>query len=195
MKGKAIIFSAPSGAGKTTIVKHLLELELGLEFSISACSRPPRGEEVDGREYYFMSADRFRELIELNEFLEWEEVYRDHYYGTLKSEIQRIWSRQKHVVFDVDVVGGLNLKEYFGSNALAVFVKPPSFEELEKRLRDRSTDREDEIRDRLAKAGQELEFARQFDVILLNETLEVTLAAAENLVRNFLAQSTKTGEE
>ncbi len=134
MKGKAIIFSAPSGAGKTTIVKHLLALDMGLEFSISACSRPPRGKEVDGRDYYFMSADRFREHIEHNDFLEWEEVYSDHYYGTLKSEIDRIWSRQKHVIFDVDVVGGLNLKKYFGPNALAVFVQPPSIEELEKRL-------------------------------------------------------------
>ena len=135
MKGKAIIFSAPSGAGKTTIVKHLLQLDLGLEFSISACSRPPRPQEVDGRDYYFMSVEDFRKHIKQDDFLEWEEVYRDHYYGTMKTELDRIWNRQKHVVFDVDVVGGLNLKRYLGRNALAVFVQPPSMQELEKRLR------------------------------------------------------------
>ncbi len=129
MKGKAIIFSAPSGAGKTTIVKHLLQLDLGLEFSISACSRPPRAQEVDGQDYYFMSVEDFRKHIKQDEFLEWEEVYHDHYYGTLKTELDRIWNRQKHVVFDVDVVGGLNLKRYFGRKALAVFVQPPSMQE------------------------------------------------------------------
>ena len=147
MKGKVIIFSAPSGAGKTTIVKHLLQLDLGLEFSISACSRPPRAQEVDGQDYYFMSVEDFRKHIKQDEFLEWEEVYLDHYYGTLKTELDRIWNRQKHVVFDVDVVGGLNLKRYFGRKALAVFVQPPSMQELEKRLRDRSTDADDKILD------------------------------------------------
>ena len=188
MIGKAIIFSAPSGAGKTTIVKHLLQLDLGLEFSISACSRPPRPREVDGRDYYFMSVADFRKHIEQDDFLEWEEVYRDHYYGTLKSELDRIWSRQKHVVFDVDVVGGLNLKEYFGQNALAVFVQPPSMQELERRLRDRSTDTDDKIRDRIEKASDEIKYAGQFDVVLVNDKLEDTLLRGEDIVRDFLDQ-------
>ena len=188
MKGKAIIFSAPSGAGKTTIVKHLLQLDMGLEFSISACSRPPRQQEVDGRDYYFMSSADFRKQIAQDDFLEWEEVYRDHYYGTLKSELDRIWSRQKHVVFDVDVIGGLNLKEYFGQNALAVFVQPPSIQELEKRLRDRSTDTDDKIRDRMEKASDEIKYAGQFDVVLVNENLEDTLMRGETIVRDFLDQ-------
>lgn len=186
MKGKAIIFSAPSGAGKTTIVKHLLELDMGLEFSISACSRPPREQEVDGRDYYFMSVADFRKHIEQDDFLEWEEVYRDHYYGTLKSELDRIWSRQKHVVFDVDVVGGLNLKEYFGQYALAIFVRPPSMQELEKRLRDRSTDTDDKIRDRMAKAASEMEYSARFDEILVNDNLADTLVRGRKIVKDFL---------
>ena len=186
MKGKAIIFSAPSGAGKTTIVKHLLELDMGLEFSISACSRPPRKQEVDCRDYYFMSVADFRKHIEQDDFLEWEEVYRDHYYGTLKSELDRIWSRQKHVVFDVDVVGGLNLKEYFGQYALAIFVRPPSMQELEKRLRDRSTDTDDKIRDRMAKAASEMEYSARFDEILVNDNLADTLVRGRKIVKDFL---------
>ena len=186
MKGKAIIFSAPSGAGKTTIVKHLLELDMGLEFSISACSRPPREQEVDGRDYYFMSVADFRKHIEQDDFLEWEEVYRDHYYGTLKSELDRIWSRQKHVVFDVDVIGGLNLKGYFGQYALAIFVRPPSMQELEKRLRDRSTDTDDKIRDRMAKAASEMEYAARFDEILVNDNLADTLVRGRKIVKDFL---------
>jgi guanylate kinase len=189
MKGKAIIFSAPSGAGKTTIVKHLLQLDLGLEFSISACSRPPRPQEVDGRDYYFMSVEDFRKHIKQDDFLEWEEVYRDHYYGTMKTELDRIWNRQKHVVFDVDVVGGLNLKRYFGRNALAVFVQPPSMLELEKRLRDRSTDTDDKILDRMEKAGDEIKSSKQFDMILVNDNLEETLLRGEDIVRDFLDQS------
>jgi guanylate kinase len=188
MKGKAIIFSAPSGAGKTTIVKHLLQLDLGLEFSISACSRPPRPQEVDGQDYYFMSVEDFRKHIKQDDFLEWEEVYRDHYYGTMKTELDRIWNRQKHVVFDVDVVGGLNLKRYFGRNALAVFVQPPSMQELEKRLRDRSTDTDDKILDRMEKAGDEMKSSKQFDVILVNDNLEETLLRGEDIVRDFLDQ-------
>lgn len=188
MKGKAIIFSAPSGAGKTTIVRHLLQLDLGLEFSISACSRPARPQEVDGRDYYFMSGADFRKHIVQGDFLEWEEVYRDFYYGTLKTELDRIWDQQKHVVFDVDVVGGLNLKTYFGQYALAVFVQPPSFQELEKRLRDRSTDPDDKIRDRLDKAAEEMEYAEKFDVVLVNDSLEDTLLRGEKIVRDFLEQ-------
>jgi len=188
MTGKAIIFSAPSGAGKTTIVKHLLELDLGLEFSISACSRPPRELEVDDRDYYFMSVAEFRKHIEQDDFLEWEEVYRDHYYGTLKSELDRIWSQQKHVVFDVDVVGGLNLKEYFGQNALAVFVQPPSMLELEKRLRDRSTDTDETIRERMVKAAGEMEYSARFDIILVNDHLADTLVRGRKTVKDFLDQ-------
>lgn len=188
MKGKAIIFSAPSGAGKTTIVKHLLELDMGLEFSISACSRPPREQEVDGRDYYFMSVADFRKHIEQDDFLEWEEVYRDHYYGTLKSELDRIWSRQKHVVFDVDVIGGLNLKGYFGQYALAIFVRPPSMQELEKRLRERSTDTDDKIRDRMAKAASEMEYSARFDEILVNDNLADTLVRGRKIVKDFLDQ-------
>jgi guanylate kinase len=187
MKGKAIILSAPSGAGKTTIVKHLLELDMGLEFSISACSRPPREDELDGRDYYFMSVDEFREHITRDDFLEWEEVYRDQFYGTLKSELDRIWNRNKHVIFDVDVVGGLNLKRYFGRHALAIFVKPPSMQELEKRLRQRSTDSDEMIRDRMVKAASEMEYASRFDVVLVNDDLAGTLAKGGELVRNFLA--------
>lgn len=186
MKGKAIIISAPSGAGKTTIVKHLIQLDMGLEFSISACSRPPRKQEVNGRDYYFMSVADFRKHIDQGDFLEWEEVYQDHYYGTLKTELDRIWSRQNHIIFDVDVVGGLNLKGYFGQNALAVFVQAPSLQELEKRLRDRSTDTEEQIRNRMEKAGAEMKYAEQFDVVLVNENLEETLLQGEKLVRDFL---------
>jgi guanylate kinase len=188
MKGKSLIFSAPSGAGKTTIVRHLLQLDLDLEFSVSACSRKPRENEVHGRDYYFMSVEEFRAGIERDEFVEWEEVYRDQYYGTLKSELDRIWNAGKHAVFDVDVVGGRDLKQIFGEDALAVFVKPPSLEVLEQRLRIRSTDTEEKIRTRLAKAASEMEFAGSFDVILVNDRLEDALAEAERVVREFLAR-------
>jgi guanylate kinase len=188
MKGKAIIFSAPSGAGKTTIVKHLLELDMGLEFSISACSRPPREHEVDGRDYYFMSLAEFREHIARDDFLEWEEVYKNHYYGTLKSELDRIWKTNRHVIFDVDVIGGLNLKRYFGPHALAIFVKPPTLQELEKRLRQRSTDPDERIRDRMAKAASEMAYAKHFDVVLVNDHLADTLAKGQKLVKDFLDQ-------
>jgi guanylate kinase len=186
MKGKAIIFSAPSGAGKTTIVKHVLSLDLGLEFSISACSRAPRENETDGKDYHFLSADAFREKIEQDAFVEWEEVYKEHYYGTLKSELERIWSRDKYVIFDVDVIGGINLKKYLKGNALSVFVQPPSIGELERRLRNRSTDTEENIRSRIAKAESEMKYADKFDVILVNEHLEETLHKAEEIIRKFL---------
>jgi guanylate kinase len=187
MKGKSIIFSGPSGSGKTTIVRHLLQLDLDLEFSVSACSRKPRKNEVDGRDYYFMSVEEFRAGIERDEFVEWEEVYRDQYYGTLKSELERIWNAGKHAVFDVDVVGGKDLKQLFGHDALAVFVKPPSLQVLEQRLRARSTDPEEKIRARLAKAAQEMEYAGLFDVIIVNDRLEDALAEAEKVVRDFLS--------
>ena len=141
-KGKCVIFSAPSGAGKTTIVHYLLKQNLGLEFSVSACSRDPRSNEVDGRDYHFLGLEGFKEKIEQDAFVEWEEVYTDNFYGTLKSEIERIWSHGKTVIFDVDVIGGLNIKRIFGEQALAIFVQPPSYDELEARLRKRSTETE-----------------------------------------------------
>jgi len=187
MKGKSIIFSAPSGSGKTTIVKHLLKQDLNLEFSISACSREPRENEVHGKDYYFLSVQDFRKGIEQGDFIEWEEVYKGHYYGTLKSEMIRIWNAGRHVVFDVDVVGGSNLKIILGDDALAIFVKPPSLEILEQRLRDRSSDPEEKIRDRLAKASKEMEYANLFDVILLNDRLEDALTKAKDVVAKFLS--------
>jgi guanylate kinase len=188
VNGKCIIFSAPSGAGKTTIVHALLASQLGLEFSVSACSRDPRPNEVDGKDYYFLGIEGFKQRIESDAFLEWEEVYTDNFYGTLKAEIERIWSAGHAVIFDVDVVGGLNLKRIFGNQALAVFVQPPSKEELEKRLRYRSTETEDKIQQRLRKAGQELSRANEFDVILVNEDLKVAIEQAKSLVTSFLGR-------
>tara|TARA_R110002072_G_scaffold81629_8_gene186741 strand:- start:997 stop:1566 length:570 start_codon:yes stop_codon:yes gene_type:complete len=186
VKGKCIIFSAPSGSGKTTIVRHLLQQNLGLEFSISACTRSQRGEEKEGKDYYFLSTAVFKEKISENAFIEWEEVYKDHFYGTLKSEIERIWNSGKHVIFDVDVVGGLNLKKHFGEQALAIFVQPPGMEALEKRLIARGTDSLDRIKNRLAKAEKELLTADQFDYILVNDDLNKALKEAKNLVSKFL---------
>ena len=187
MKPKVVIFSAPSGAGKTTVVKHLLSMpEFNLSFSISACSHKKREGEVDGKDYYFLSADEFRKKIENNDFLEWEEVYADHFYGSLKSEVDRLTAAGKNVVFDVDVKGGLNIKKYYGENALAVFVMPPSVEVLEKRLRDRSTDSEEAIRTRIDKAVYELSFSDKFDVVLVNDKLDETFAKAEKLIGDFL---------
>lgn len=185
-KGKCIIFSAPSGAGKTTIVRYLLEQDLGLEFSISACSRPPRGVEENGKDYYFFSLEEFRKKIENQEFVEWEEVYKEMYYGTLKAEIERIWAKGKAVIFDVDVIGGLNLKKQFGKDALAVFVNPPSVEALEERLRYRSTESEEKIQTRLAKARQELAKASEFDVVLNNFVLDDACQQARTIVGDFL---------
>lgn len=184
--GKCIIFSAPSGAGKTTIVRHLLTVENRLEFSISACSRDPRINEVDGKDYHFLGVEGFKQKIEEGAFIEWEEVYRDNFYGTLKSEIERIWAAGKSVVFDVDVVGGLNLKRQLGDQALAVFVQPPSVEELENRLRSRSTETEEKIQLRMSKARQELAQSSGFDVILHNVHLDQACAEAEMLVSKFL---------
>lgn len=185
-KGKLVIFSAPSGAGKTTIVRHLLDCGLNLEFSVSAASRNKRPNEVDGKDYYFLSADDFKHKIENDEFLEWEEVYHDHFYGTLKSEVQRIWDKGNHVIFDVDVVGGLNIKKYYGDKALAVFVMPPNVQELESRLRGRSTESEENLKKRIEKAEHELSFAKGFDTTIINDKLETALTEAETMVRNFL---------
>ena len=187
-KGKCIIFSAPSGAGKTTIVRHLLNQNYNLEFSISACSRAKRGHEVDGKDYYFLSVEAFKNKIKSDDFLEWEEVYHDHFYGTLKSEIERIWSENKHVIFDVDVQGGINLKKYFGESALAIFVKPPSIAHLENRLRGRETETEESIARRVGKAQLEMEFASKFDYVLLNDDLETALNEAKNVVSSFLSK-------
>lgn len=187
MSGKVIIFSAPSGAGKSTVVGHLLGLHPEFEFSVSATSRPPRGQERDGVEYYFIDAGRFRELIAQDAFVEYEEVYRDRFYGTLKSEVERIWAKGNVIVFDVDVKGGVSLKHYFGDAALSVLIVPPDLEVLERRLRGRGTDSEEAIRERLGKAASELAFAAgKFDRELVNDKLEDTFAEAEALVTRFL---------
>lgn len=185
-QGKLIIFSAPSGAGKTTLVHHLLSKpELKLAFSVSATSREKRPNETHGKDYYFLSADAFRKRIDAGDFLEWEEVYANQFYGTLRSEIDRIHAEGKHVMFDVDVVGGLNIKKQFGDDALAVFVKPPSIEELEKRLRNRSTESEESLQKRIGKAAEEMEYANHFDVVLVNDDLETAKSEAERLVGDF----------
>jgi len=186
-QGKLIVFSAPSGSGKTTIVRHLLGIEkLNLEFSISATSRERRGEEVDGKDYYFLSSKEFKQKIKNGEFLEWEEVYRDNFYGTLKSEVERIWGHGKHVIFDIDVSGGLRIKRKFPQETLAVFVKPPSIDELKIRLKKRKTESEDKINMRIAKASAELATAPLFDVIIENDNLKKALKEAEDLVDNFI---------
>ncbi len=185
--GKLIVFSAPSGSGKTSIVKRLLERpELNLEFSISATSRPIRGNEADGRDYYFMTSEAFIEKIKNDEFLEWEEVYRDNFYGTLKSEVKRIWANDKHVIFDIDVSGGLRIKRKYPEITLAVFIKPPSIDELKIRLKKRRTENEDKINMRIAKASAELATAPLFDVIIENDVLEDAIEEAYKTVNSFL---------
>jgi guanylate kinase len=185
--GKLIVFSAPSGSGKTTIVRHLLGKEdLNLEFSISAATREARGEEVNGKDYYFMSTEDFKKHIKAEDFVEWEEVYRDNFYGTLKSEVDRIWAKGKNVIFDIDVAGGLRIKHKFPEETLAVFVKPPSVDELKRRLKERSTESDDKINMRIAKASVELATAPQFDVIIKNYDLNVALEEAYQLVKNFV---------
>jgi len=183
---RMIIVSAPSGAGKSTIVRHLLEAGLGLEFSVSATSRPLRLGEQDGREYYFITSDEFRKRIDAGELLEWQEVYPGSYYGTLRSEVTRIHANGHSPVFDVDVVGGINIKKMYGDQALALFIRPPSFEVLEARLRNRGTDSEASLQKRLDKVRWELEFADKFDCIILNDKLEDALAESERVVREFL---------
>jgi len=186
MKGKLIIFSAPSGAGKTTIVHHLLRSNQKLRFSVSACSRPGRPGEIHGKDYYFFRPEEFKKKIAGNEFVEWEEVYPGQYYGTLRSELDKIWSEGCHAVFDVDVIGGLNLKKKFPDNSLSVFIQPPSLAELERRLRLRSTESEESLRKRLGKAEQEMSFAPQFDVILINDNLDRVISEAEQVINEFI---------
>ncbi len=189
-KGKLIVFSAPSGSGKTTIVRHLLTKEdLNLEFSISAATRDPRGEEVNGKDYYFMSIEEFKKHIKADDFVEWEEVYRDNFYGTLKSEVERIWAKGKNVIFDIDVAGGLRIKSKFPQETLAVFVKPPSVDELKRRLKERSTESDDKINMRIAKAHVELATAPQFDIIIKNYDLDVAKEEAYQLVKEFVSSN------
>jgi guanylate kinase len=186
MAGKAIIFSAPSGSGKTTIVKHLLQTNTDLGFSISASTRDKRGRtEQHGKDYYFLTPEEFKKKIDNNEFIEWEEVYEGNFYGTLKSEIERIWQEGKNVIFDVDVKGGLSLKKFFGDKALSVFVKVPSMEILKERLKDRGTESEESLSRRLFKAKFEMTFEDKFDVILINENLKESLAKAQQLYDGF----------
>lgn len=187
-KGKCIIFSAPSGAGKTTIVRALLEKISVLDFSISACSRSPRPNEKNGIDYYFLSIEEFRLKIEEDAFIEWEEVYPNHLYGTLKSEIERIWEQNKVVIFDVDVHGGINLKKFFDTNALSIFVEPPSIEELENRLKNRKTENSARIETRINKAKQELKLKNQFDFQLLNDDLVKAIEEAHQAISTFIEE-------
>ncbi len=184
--GKLIIFSAPSGSGKTTIVKDLLNKEYQMEFSISATTRAPRGKEKHGVDYYFLSPDEFREKIKQDELLEWEEVYTDKYYGTLKSEVERITSKGNNIVFDVDVVGGLNIKKMYGERAVAIFIQAPSLEELKSRLTGRGTDSPEVIQQRLDKAEEELTYAKDFDHIVVNNDLDTAIADTEKILQEFL---------
>ncbi len=186
-KGKLIVFSAPSGSGKTTIVRHLLQLEdLKLDFSISAASRNKRPNEIHGKDYYFISTETFREHIKNENFVEWEEVYTDNFYGTLKSELERIWAEGKSVIFDIDVVGGLNIKKHFPEQTLAIFVQPPSIEEMERRLRGRQTETEEKIKERVAKAETEMQHRTSFDTILINDDLATAKEDAYQLVSDFV---------
>lgn len=184
--GKLIIFSAPSGSGKSTIINHLLEQNLNLQFSISATSREPRGQEEHGREYYFLSADEFKQRIADNEFLEYEEVYDGRYYGTLKSEVERILNNGANVIFDLDVLGGCNVKKYYGDKALSIFIQPPSIKELRNRLEARKTETSEQIEMRIARAEKELSYASQFDVVIINDVLKVAQKETLDVIRLFL---------
>lgn len=186
-KDLVVIFSAPSGAGKSTIVKHLLKKYPNMEFSISATSRQPRGEEKDGREYYFFSVDQFESKIKNGDFVEYEEVYKGSYYGTLRSEVRRIWNKGHVILFDIDVKGGLNLKRLYGGNALAVFIMPPSIEVLRQRLVSRGTDSLANIDKRVAKAAEELTYRDKFDKVLVNDNLDTALLEAEKMVADFIS--------
>jgi len=185
---KLIIFSAPSGSGKTTIITEVLKSFPNLEFSVSACSRKPRKGEVHGKNYYFLSINEFKQKIANDEFVEWEEVYKDNFYGTLKSELHRIWNKGNHVVFDVDVVGGINLKKKFPDNSLAIFIKAPSIEALEQRLRNRGTETEEQIQKRIGKAQKELEYSKYFDIVIVNDVLDIAVNETIDAIKRFLEE-------
>jgi guanylate kinase len=184
--GKVIIVSAPSGAGKTTLVKRLLNSNLPIEFSISACNRNPRENETDKKDYYFLSTEEFKSKIKWNKFIEWEEVYPNNFYGTLKEEINRIWNLNKHVIFDVDVVGGISLKKYFSKNALSIFIKPPSLEELSKRLKKRNTESTQSLKTRLEKSNNEMKYLSNYDQIIENDNLDIASQKIREIVKTFL---------
>ena len=186
MKGKLIIFSAPSGSGKTTIVKEVLKTNIPFAFSISATSRPPRKGEVSGKDYHFLSVEEFKSAIEKDQFLEWEEVYENQFYGTLKSEVENKQNQGFNVLFDVDVVGGLNIKKFYGDEALAIFVKAPSMEHLKTRLAGRGTENEESFQKRIAKAGKELEYASRFDVVIVNDKLSKAVEQTISKIQGFL---------
>jgi guanylate kinase len=186
MSGKAVIITAPSGAGKTTIVRHLLQTYPQLAFSVSATTRPKRPEEVHGRDYYFLSENTFKSKIANNEFLEWEEVYEGCFYGTLASEVERLNNEGKTVIFDVDVKGALRLKEKFGNQALSIFIKAPSFQVMVERLKSRATENEAELQKRIERMQYEMTFENRFDVTIINDKLDKTLQDAENIIGNFL---------
>ena len=185
-QGKAVIISAPSGAGKTTLVNKLLKAKLPLLFSISACSRAPREGEEDKKDYYFLSIEEFKEKIKAQDFIEWEEVYQGNFYGTLKKEIERIWKEKKHVVFDVDVIGGISLKEYFKENSISIFIKPPSMEVLSKRLKKRNTEDRESIKNRLEKSFEEMKSIDKFDKIIINDELSISTKNIIEIVEKFL---------
>lgn len=186
MQGKLIVISAPSGSGKTTMVRNILATDLNLEFSVSACSRKPRGNEVDGKDYHFLSIEEFKTKIKNNDFIEWEEVYEGSFYGTLSAEVERIWQNGNHVIFDVDVIGGLNIKKKYPDRCLAIFIKAPSVAVLESRLRGRLTDCEETVLKRLEKVEYELTFAPQFDLIVTNEVLESAVKKTYTAIRDFI---------
>jgi len=188
MQGKVIIVSAPSGAGKTSIVQHLLSVMPELKFSISATTRAKREYEIDGQHYYFLTPDQFKAKLAQDEFLEWQEVYTDQFYGSLKSEVERIWKNNDTVIFDVDVLGGLNIKKFYGDNALSVFIEAPTIEELERRLRNRGTETPETLKKRLDKAEFEMSFAKQFDRIILNDDLATAQQEMVNVVSDFIAR-------
>lgn len=189
---KLIIFTAPSGAGKTTIVRHLLKVRKDISFSISACTRAPRYGEVSGMDYYFLSPDEFKRKVKQGDFVEYEEVYENQFYGTLKSEIDRLWGLGKHVLFDIDVKGALSIKQKYGEDALAIFVKPPSFEILKERLMNRKTEDEASLRKRINRVKEEMTYERHFDITLVNSDLNQALAEAEEIVEHFLTLETSS---
>tara|TARA_B110000483_G_scaffold17499_1_gene19357 strand:- start:38 stop:616 length:579 start_codon:yes stop_codon:yes gene_type:complete len=185
-KGKVVIVSAPSGAGKTTLINKLLETKLPLNFSVSACSRKARTNEIEGEDYYFLSIEEFEKKIKKNDFIEWEEVYKNNFYGTLKSEISRIWNQKKHVVFDVDVLGGISLKNYFKENALSIFINPPSIEVLSERLNKRNSETKESISERIKKSVHEMEYLDKFDMVILNDNLKDASKKIIDTVKNFI---------